>query len=57
MKVLEIEPIIKPVNGDLTYSSRGVPPRPNGSISKVSFLQGRGFFVLITKDFVSIMEL
>jgi hypothetical protein len=48
--VLKAKPIVELVNGTL-------PPRPNGIISKVSFFQGCGFFELIIKGFVLIMEL
>jgi hypothetical protein len=56
-KILEPKLIVELVNGALAYNYRRIPLRPNGSISKVSFLQGHGFFVLITKGFVLIMEL
>jgi len=55
-KVLEAEPIVELVNGAFVGSSRWIPPRLNGSISKVNFFQGCGFFVPITKGFVLIME-
>jgi len=55
--VLETKPTVELLNGALTCSFRQVPPKRNGSTLKVSFLQGHGFFVLITKGFVSIMEL
>jgi hypothetical protein len=57
MKVPKATPIVELINGALTCSFRQIPPRPNGNISKVSFFQGCGFFVLITKGFVFIMEL
>jgi hypothetical protein len=44
------------MNGTLACNSIQIPPRPNGSISKVNFLQGCGFLVVITKGFVLIME-
>jgi hypothetical protein len=56
-KVLEVEPIVEFVNGAFVGSSKWIPPRSNGSILNVDFLQGRGFFVPITKGFVLIMEL
>ncbi len=52
MKVPKVKPIIELVNGAFTYSSRQIPPRLNGSILKVSFLQEHGFIVIITKGFV-----
>jgi hypothetical protein len=48
MKVPKIEPIMEPMNGALAYNSKRIPPRPNGNILEVSFLQGHGYFVLIT---------
>jgi hypothetical protein len=57
MKVLEAELIIELMNGTFACNSRWIPPRLNGNISKVNFLQGHGFLVIITKGFVLIMEL
>jgi hypothetical protein len=57
MKVPKVKPIVELVNGAFTCSSKRVPLRPIGSISKVSFFQGCGFFVFITEGFVLIMEL
>ncbi len=56
-KVPKAKLIVKLVIGALACNSKQIPPRPNGSISNVSFLQGHGFFVLIIKGFVLIMEL
>jgi hypothetical protein len=56
-KVPEGKPIIELVNGALACNSIRVPPRPNGSILKVGFLQGCGFLIIITEGFVLIMEL
>lgn len=44
------------MNGTLACSFIQVPPRSNASISQVSFLQGRDFFVFIIKGFVLIMD-
>jgi hypothetical protein len=55
-KMLEAKPIIELVNGALTYNSKRVPPWPNGSISNVNFLQGRGFPIIIIEGFVLIMK-
>jgi hypothetical protein len=57
MKVPEVKPIIELVNGTLTCSSKSILPQPNGSKLKVNFLQGHGFLVIITMNFVLIMEL
>jgi hypothetical protein len=54
--VPEVEPIIELMNGTLVYNSISIPPILNGSISKVNFLQGRGFLVIIIEGFVLIME-
>jgi len=43
MKVPKAKPIVELMNGALANSSQQVPPRPNGSILKVNFLQGLGF--------------
>jgi hypothetical protein len=56
-KLPKAKPIVELLNGTFICSSKWVPPRLNGSILKVIFLQGHGFFVLITKGFVLIMEL
>jgi hypothetical protein len=56
-KLPKAEPIVELLNGTFVCSSRQIPPRLNGNILKVIFLQGHGFFVFITKGFVSIMEL
>jgi hypothetical protein len=55
--VPKVAPIVELVNGALTCSSKRVPPQSNGSILKVSFLQGHGFLVIIIKGFVLIMKL
>jgi hypothetical protein len=56
-EVPEVELIVELMNGTFTYSSKRIPPRPNGSILKVSFLQGCDFFILTIEGFVLIMEL
>jgi hypothetical protein len=57
MKVLEAKPIVELVNGTLTCNSKRIPPRSNGSILKVSFFQGCGFFVFLIEGLMLIMEL
>jgi hypothetical protein len=44
------------MNGSFAYNYKQVPPKLNGSISKVSFLQGHGFLIVISKGFVLVME-
>jgi hypothetical protein len=56
MKVPEASPIVEFLNGTFIGNSRQIPPRPNGSILKVNFFQGCGYFVFMTKGFVLIME-
>jgi hypothetical protein len=55
--VPEVAPVVELVNDAFACSSRRVPPQSNGSILKVSFLQGRGFLVIIIEGFVLIVEL
>jgi hypothetical protein len=54
--VPKAKPIIEHVNGVLACRSIQVPPRSNGSILKIKFLQTCGFLVVITEGFLLIME-